>query len=447
MVDVYFMNARAKTFLDSYAIKARQLFEMAGFETAISCGDIVAIKMHMGEAYTAGYLRPNIVRVFVDKVKELGGKPFVTDTTTMPYHPWISRSIAIDYLETANQNGFTHSSMGCPVIIADGWIGTDDVTVDLGGRGCYLKKQFVARAIADADVIISLAHFKGHPAGGYGGSIKNVGVGCASKRGKMNIHGALAGDKPILHKERCPGKKCIWWKVCEQCCPEEAVKVTAHSVELDLEKCVYCFACANLCTNVAGVRAIERFDDIQALGRRIADSALACTLTKKRSKIAYVNFALDISPICDCYGWTDTPIVNDIGVLASWDPVALDKACIDLLNAADGLKGSAAEDANVIVCGAKKLNEISKKDVETQIYGGNENGLGSAKYTLITKETIKSKEYMEKIYPEISANKLKDMYKRQHPLAGINCHSFGKPTKQVKGVKYPKKRSQFYIQI
>lgn len=450
MGKVYFMNARARSFLDSYAIKGRQLFEMGGFESAVSRGDTVAIKVHMGEAYTCGYLRPNIVRAFVDKVKELGGKPFVTDTTTMPYHPWISRSLAIDYLETANQNGFTHSSMGCPVIIADGWVGTDDVTVNLKGRGNYLKKQFIARAIADADVLISLAHFKGHPAGGYGGSIKNVGVGCASKRGKMNIHGALAGDKPIFHKERCVGKKCVWWKVCEQCCPEEAIKVTTNSVEIDFDECVYCFACANLCANVAGYKAIERFDDIQALGCRIADSALACTLTKKKSKIVYINFALDVSTICDCYGWTDAPIVNDIGILASQDPVSLDKACIDLLNAAEGLKGSAAEDANVLTPGAKKLNEILKRvrkceefDVETQIYGGNENGLGSVNYELIAMETIKSKEYMEKIYPEVPACKLKNIYKRQHPLAGVNCPSFGKPTRDVEGLKYPVRPSHY----
>src|SRR4030067_1014155 len=150
----------------------------------------------MGEAYNVGYLRPIIGRTLVEALKERGCRPFVTDTTTMPYHPWISRALAIDYLETANNNGFNQSSMGCPVIIADGWLGTDDVIVDLGGRGNYLKKQFVGRAIADADAILSVAHFKGHPAGGYGGAIKNIGVGGASKRGKMNITGALAGGKP-----------------------------------------------------------------------------------------------------------------------------------------------------------------------------------------------------------------------------------------------------------
>ena len=203
---IWFMDARAKRFLESTAIKARQILEYSGWLDNLKKGDIVAVKTHMGEAYNVGYLRPIIIRTMVEALKERGCKPFVTDTTTMPYHPWISRTLAIDHLETANSNGFNHGTMDCPVVIADGWLGTDDVTVDLQGRGNYLKKQFVARAIADADAVLSVAHFKGHPAGGYGGAIKNIGVGCASKRGKMNLHGALAGDKPVLDLAVCPGK-------------------------------------------------------------------------------------------------------------------------------------------------------------------------------------------------------------------------------------------------
>ncbi len=174
--------------------------------------------------------------------------------------------------------------MGCPIVIADGWLGTDDVIVDLKGRGNYLNKQFVARAIADADALLSVAHFKGHPAGGYGAAIKNIGVGCASKRGKMNLHGALAGDKPVIKAELCPGQKCEWWKTCEDCCPEGSIKVTEKGLEIDLDSCVYCFACANLCVNMAGVNGIQRFDYLPALGRRIADSALATMMTKEPGK-------------------------------------------------------------------------------------------------------------------------------------------------------------------
>ena len=182
---VWYMDARARRFLESTAIKGRQIIERSGWLDRLKRGDIVAVKTHMGEAYNVGYLRPVIISTLVDLLKERGLRPFVTDTTTMPYHPWISRTLAMDHLETANRNGFNQGSVGCPIVMADGWLGTDDVIVDLKGRGNYLTKQFVARAIADADALLSVAHFKGHPAGGYGGSLKNIGVGGASKRGKI----------------------------------------------------------------------------------------------------------------------------------------------------------------------------------------------------------------------------------------------------------------------
>ena len=151
--------------MESNAIKGRELVEQSGWLDHLKEGDIVAVKTHFGEAYNVGYLRPVIVRTLVDMLKERGCRPFMAETTTMPYHPWISRTLALDHLETAEKHGFNSGTVGCPMVIADGWLGTDDVLVDLEGQGNYLNKQFVARAIADADAILSVAHFKGHPAG------------------------------------------------------------------------------------------------------------------------------------------------------------------------------------------------------------------------------------------------------------------------------------------
>ena len=436
---VWLMDARAQRFLESTAIKGSQMLENSGWLDRLQPGDIVAVKTHMGEAYNVGYLRPVIVRTLVDLLKQRGCRPFVTDTTTMPYHPWISRTLALDHLETANRNGFNESSMGCPVIIADGWLGTDDVIVDLEGKGNYLNKQFVSRAIADADALLSVAHFKGHPAGGYGGALKNIGVGCASKRGKMNLHGALAGDKPVINPALCKGRQCEWWQTCEDCCPEGAISVTERGLEVDLDACVYCFACANLCVNMAGVKAIQRFDYLPALGRRIADSALAVTLTKERGKSFFINYAMDVTPTCDCYGWSDTSIVNDLGILASSDPVAIDKACIDLLNAAPGLANSEAEDFGALAPGSKKLNIIKGKDVEEQIYGGVENGLGTANYAIKTVQLDRSQAAINKYYPEVRAKKLKSMYARNHPLAKLDTASFGRETEAMQNPRHPKK--------
>ena len=436
---IWFMNARAKRFLESTAIKGVQILERSGWMDNLKAGDIVAVKTHMGEAYNVGYLRPVLIRTLVDALKDRGCIPFVTDTTTMPYHPWISRTLALDHLETANRNGFNHASMGCPVVIADGWLGTDDVVVDLKGRGKYLSKQFVARAVADAEALLSVAHFKGHPAGGYGGALKNIGVGCASKRGKMNLHGALAGDKPVIDAGRCPGRQCEWWQTCEDCCPEGAIQVTEKGLEIDIEACVYCFACANLCVNMAGVNGIQRFDLLPALGRRIADSALATMMTKDPGKAFFMNFAVDITPTCDCYGWTDTPIVNGLGILASYDPVAVDKACIDLMNQAPGLINSEAEDFQALAPGSKKLNLIKGKDIEHQVYGGVENGLGTTGYVIEEVPLIRNQETIARFYPEVRAKQLKTMYKKTHPLAGIDTASFGRSTEGAINPKHPKK--------
>jgi len=436
---IWFMDARAKRFLESLAIKGRQILEHSGWLDNLREGDIVAVKTHMGEAYNVGYLRPIIVRTLVEALKERGLKPFVTDTTTMPYHPWISRTLAIDHLETANSNGFNQGTMGCPVVIADGWLGTDDVIVDLDGRGTYLNKQFVSRAIADADALLSVAHFKGHPAGGYGGALKNIGVGCASKRGKMNLHGALAGDKPVIKADLCPGRKCEWWQTCEDCCPEGAIQVTDKGLELDLDACVYCFSCANLCINMAGVGAIQRFDYLPALGRRIADSALATMMTKESGKSFFMNYAVDITPCCDCYGWTDTPIVNGLGILASLDPVAVDKACIDMMNQAPGLTNSEAEDFGAMDPGAKKLNIIKDKDIEPQVYGGVENGMGTTDYLIEEVPLDRSQAAIARFYPEVRARKLKPMYAKNHPLAGLDTASFGKVTEGMENPRHPKK--------
>jgi uncharacterized protein len=436
---IWFMDARAKRFLESIAIKGREILEYSGWLDNLKPGDLVAVKTHMGEAYNVGYLRPIIVRTLVEALKEKGCRPFVTDTTTMPYHPWISRTLAIDHLETANMNGFNQGTMGCPVIIADGWMGTDDVIVDLKGRGNYLKKQFVSRAIADADAVLSVAHFKGHPAGGYGGAMKNIGVGGASKRGKMNLHGALAGDKPVFNKELCPGRSCEWWETCEACCPEGGITITDKGFEVDEESCVYCFSCANLCVNMAGVGAIQRFDLLPALGRRIADSALAAVMTKNPGMTFFMNYAIDITPACDCYGWTDTPIVNGLGILASTDPVAVDKACIDMMNEAPGLTNSEAEEFDVLAPGTKKLNVIKGKDIEPQVYGGVGNGLGTTDYEIEEVPLDRSQQTIAKYYPEIPARKLKPMYAENHPLAGLDTASFGKPTEGVENPRHPKK--------
>jgi len=178
---------------------------------------------------------------------------------------------------------------------------------------------------------------------------------------------------------------------------------------------------------------------LPALGRRIADSALAATMTKEPGKSFFINYAIDITPVCDCYGWTDTPIVNGLGILASLDPVAVDKACIDLMNAAPGLINSEAEDFGALEPGSKKLNIIKGKDIEAQVHGGQENGMGTTEYLIEEVPLDRSQAAIGRFYPGVSAKKLKPMYARNHPLAKLDTASFGRPTEGVTNPRYPKK--------
>ena len=187
------------------------------------------------------------------------------------------------------------------------------------------------------------------------------------------------------------------------------------------------------------MKGIQRFDHLPTLARRIADSALATMMTKEAGKVFFMDFAMDITPVCDCYGWTDTPIVNSLGILASYDPVAMDKACIDLMNEAPGLTNSEAEEFGAMAPGSKKLNLIKGKDIEPQIYGGTENGLGVPEYEFEPVPLDRSQAAINRFYPEVRARKLKPMYARNHPLAGLDTASFGRTTELMENPIHPKK--------
>jgi uncharacterized Fe-S center protein len=357
MSKVYFMNDRAQSTQSSLVAKMLTLFDVAGFEKIINKGDTVAIKLHMGEYNNTAYLRPVYVRALADKVKSLGGEPMVVDTTTLTYLPFASRASAPDYLKTAARNGFTNESVGCPIIIADGYIGTDDMRIDLP-EGFFLKEQYVATGIALADSMIALTHFKGHPMGTYGGAIKNIGVGCASKRGKLNLH---LGKHPKyglntrpFATQRCMGAECPIQEVCKNVCPHGAFHHTDTTIEYYREKCTGCLACLPIVSGACGVGGIpEGYMDVTAAA--IADSALAVTKAIGADKIAYINMALDLTPHCDCVNYSDRPIVPDLGLFASWDPVALDSACIQMTKDSYGVPNSVAMEKAVMEPGMPKF--------------------------------------------------------------------------------------------
>jgi uncharacterized Fe-S center protein len=395
---VYSMGADGRSHSSATGLVQQMVtvFEAAGFADMIQPGDTVAIKLHCGEWNNTAYLRPVYARTLADRIKSLGGRPFVCDTTTQTYSMSASRSTALDLLITAERNGYTSATLGCPFIAADGYNGTDDVRIDLP-EGFILKEAYIAKAIALADVMIVLTHFKGHPLGVIGGSIKNLGIGAQSKRGKLNVH---MGGHPRygfgaatdFHPERCKGRSgCARWQTCETCCPYGLFHVTEHSIVWDRERCTDCLAHlgANTWCGVCNNPEISA----QAACAAMADGCLAAVKAVGRDKVGFINMAIDVSPACDCVGFADMPIVPHLGVFAGRDPVALDQATLDKAKASPGMPGSAAEDYEAAAPGTPKFTTVSAHNFESlseeiQLVTGSINGLGSLEYEMVTVDPV-----------------------------------------------------------
>lgn len=386
---VYYMNARSESPQTGLVPKLLTVFDAAGFDALIKPGDVVAIKLHCGEWNNTAYLRPVYARALADRVKELGGRPFVCDTTTLPYGAHATRVTELDFLTTAERNGYSPAVLGCPFICADGFMGTDDYRIDLP-EGYILKEAYIASAIAAADVLITLTHFKGHAMGVVGGALKNLGIGAQSKRGKFNVHmggharyglGAAA-----FHPENFKGRKGEkGWEILEQICPYDLIHVTEESVEWEREKCVNCLACLGPMSSRGIIELNEA--SFQATNAAIADACLATVKAVGKDKVAFINLALDLAPGCDCVGYSDMPVVPNLGVFASYDPVALDKACIDKAVEAAGVAGSVAEEMGVLEKGRRKFERcaplLAGLSEETQLNTGEIIGLGSRQYEIV----------------------------------------------------------------
>ena len=312
---VYFTSFKA-TGPENLLQKHHRLMKTAGFETIDFTDKYAAIKIHFGEYGNLAFLRPNYARVVADYVKELGGKPFLTDCNTLYVG---SRKNALDHLETAYVNGFSPYQTGCHVIIGDGLKGTDETIVPIDGE--YVKEARIGHAIMDADVFITLTHFKGHEMAGFGGTLKNIGMGCGSRAGKMEQH---CEGKPSVNQSACVG-----CGACNRICAHGAPVIKNHKVTIDHEKCVGCGRCLAVCPKDA--IAADFVDSLAMLNYKIAEYSLA--VCKDRTCF-HVSLICDVSPNCDCHAENDIPIIPNIGMLASFDPVALDQACADLCNQA-----------------------------------------------------------------------------------------------------------------
>lgn len=321
---VYFSDFHTIALGDGIPKKLYKLIKASGIDQIDMNGKFVAIKTHFGELGNLGFLRPNYDKVIVDIVKELGGKPFLVDCNTLYVG---SRRNALDHLYCAWENGFSPLSVGCPIIIGDGLKGTDDVLVPVNG-GEYIKEAKIGRAVMDADVIISLSHFKGHENAGFGGAIKNIGMGCASRAGKMEQHNH---GKPKIDHELCRG-----CRLCQKACASNGLVFDekAKKMNVNTDNCVGCGRCIGAC-NFDAV-SFSEWNANELLCRRMAEYAKAVLDGRPSFHVCVVR---DISPNCDCHCENDVPILPDLGMFASFDPVALDWACVDACMKSEPLPG------------------------------------------------------------------------------------------------------------
>lgn len=322
---VYWSDFRTIAFGDGLPTKLKKLIKKAGIGEIDFENKLVAIKMHFGEMGNISFLRPNYAKAVADVVKELGGKPFLTDCNTM--YPG-SRKNAIEHLYCAWENGFTPLSAGCPIIIGDGLKGTDDIEVPVVG-GEYVKAAKIGRAVMDADVFISLTHFKGHEMTGFGGAIKNIGMGCGSRAGKKEQH---SSGQPNIDESLCRG-----CRKCQKECANGGLVLNEATRKMTVDK-AHCVGCGR-CLGACNFDAIEFSNDtaIADLNYRMAEYTKAVIDGRPQFHISLI---VDVSPNCDCHGENDAPILPNIGMFCSFDPLALDQACADACLAATPIRDS-----------------------------------------------------------------------------------------------------------
>jgi len=347
--------------------KISKLMERGGLAGFVQSGDLVAVKIHFGEKGNHAFIRPVFIRRVVEEIKKCGGLPFLTDSSTL--YPG-ERKNAVAALACAVENGFAYAVVGAPLIMCDGLRGQSAVEVPIAGE--IFKKVKIATEIIESDSLVAVSHFKCHELTGFGGALKNLGMGCSSRDGKLQQHSTLG---PVIHE-----KLCTACRACLKACAHDAIVVTAEVACIDPDLCVGCGRCVSFCPQKAV--SVQWNEASSVLMKKMAEYAHGSVSGKEKSSL-FLNFITQVSPACDCYGHADAPIVNDIGICASTDPVALDQACADLVNAAPGNRNTALKSG--FEPGGDKFRGVYPDiDWSIQLEHAEKLGLGTRKYELIS---------------------------------------------------------------
>ena len=346
--------------------RAGKLLVRAGLAEAIDEGDLVAVKLHFGEQGNTGFVHPVYLREVVRRIREAGGKPFLTDANTL-YRG--ERANAVDHLACAIHNGFSFATVDAPLVIADGLDGREAVDVPVAGK--HFDSVRIGSAAVHADAMVVVTHVKGHEATGFGGALKNVGMGLGCRSAKQRMH---ADFRPEVTAEECTAcARCVKW------CPVGAITIGPDRVAtIDYEVCYGCGECVAACPY--GAITTQWKTDATMIQEKIVEHVVGA-LAGKEGKVVYLSFVTAVSPDCDCWSFSDAPIVPDQGMLASTDIVAIEQAAYDLVTAAPGLSGSRGEG---MAAGEDKFSVITGVDGTRAIAYAEEMGLGSRGYELVT---------------------------------------------------------------
>jgi uncharacterized Fe-S center protein len=369
--DVFFMDLQA-TSKENLPQKLSRLVKKAGMKNILSKNDLTAVKIHFGEQGNTAYIRPVFIRKIIQTIKQFNAKAFLTDANTLYVG---TRSNSVSHIHTAIENGFSYSSMDCtPIIIADGLMGKNEAKIKINKKNC--KHVYIGSEVIEANALISVAHFKGHELSGFGGTLKNIGMGCASRRGKLDQHSNVS---PKIKR-----KTCIGCRECAKHCPPEAIFLENKKAYIDTEKCIGCAECIVRCPTESVT--INWNQDVPTFLEKMMEYTLG-VLQNKTDKSLFINFITDIAPKCDCLPYSEAPIVNDIGVIASTDPVAIDQASADLVNQQKGLPGTVL--TTNLEPGEDKFKGLYPYvDWEHQLDYAQELGLGTREYKLIKLKTL-----------------------------------------------------------
>jgi uncharacterized Fe-S center protein len=320
---VYFIQASVREGERTVSEKARRLFRAGGFAKCFRENDFTAVKVHVGEVVNNTYIKAPCLKGLVDELRNLKTKPFITDTSTLYTG---RRHNAIDHTILATERGFSVAGLGIPFLAADGLFGTAETAVPIEGE--LQQEVSIAADIVRCQSMLSVAHFTGHVATCAGATLKTLGMGCASRKGKMRQHSAL---KPKVKKGKCT--------LCGECyrhCPAGAITLDKSQARIDQDKCIGCAECVAVCRFEAVEYDWQQESEI--LQKSVAEHALGA-VKGKEGRAVFFNFLLSMTKDCDCFDKANMPtMVQDIGIVASTDPVAVDQAAIDLVEARDGRK-------------------------------------------------------------------------------------------------------------